>query len=414
MKNLTRSLTLFTIAGFILTSCEGPMGPAGKDGLNGQAGKDANESCKLCHNSSVVETKAIEYEHAKHFTGVAFEEGARTGCAPCHSTQGFSFVVKNNTPVTFIADPNNAGKYLNNYAVDAATASLPGAISCFTCHSSLHTTYTDADFLPLATTAAVPMTMWGGSKTINFAQTDGNLCAKCHQPRPVTASSGNVIDYSLLVSAPTNSYTLSSLSYRTGIHYGAQGAMAAGVGGIEFGTGYTNSAHTTVASCKSCHMAAPTGLAGGHSFNVYDDYNSKVNFAGCNVTGCHSTMSATNATYTAAIADIATKLGDLATKINALGTVGDILQKDTVTTEYNGYFDIYDPSSNPTGKYKSGSTSSFTTDQKTHNNTLPAVTLTNAQFGAIMNFQLVLRGSGDGVHNYQYTKTLLENTLLAW
>jgi hypothetical protein len=125
-------------------------------------------------------------------------------------------------------------------------------------------------------------------------------------------------------------------------------------------------------------------------------------------------MSATNATYTTAIADIATKLGDLATKINALGSAGDILQKDTVTNEYNGYFDIYDPSSNPIGKYKSGSTSSFTSDQKTYNNTLPAVTLTNAQFGAIINFQLVLRGSGDGVHNYSYTKTLLENTLAAW
>ncbi len=39
MKNLIRLMSLLTIAGFFLTSCEGPMGPAGangKDGANGQ------------------------------------------------------------------------------------------------------------------------------------------------------------------------------------------------------------------------------------------------------------------------------------------------------------------------------------------------------------------------------------------
>jgi hypothetical protein len=394
MKNLIRSLSLLLAAGFILTSCEGPAGPAGKD---------ANESCKLCHNSTVVDQKAIEFDHAVHFTGTAFEEGSRTACAPCHSTQGFKYVVKNSTPVTFVADPLNAGKFLNNYGVDAATVALPGAISCFTCHSSLHSTYTDADFLPLTTTAAVPMTMYGGTKTINFAKTNANLCAKCHQPRPVTASSGNVIDYSLLVSAPTSNYTLSSLSYRTGIHYGAQGAMAAGVGGIEFGTGYTQSAHVANASCEACHMATPSGLAGGHSFNVYDEYNAVDNFNGCNVTGCHTTMNKTNTTYTAAVADITAKLAALATKINAIGAGHDILQKDPTDNKYHGYLDIYDAASNPTGWWKNPA-----------NGTPAFPTITNAQFGAILNFQLIVRGGGNGVHNYPYMKKLLENSIAAW
>jgi hypothetical protein len=399
MKSLIRLLTLCTIAGFLFTACEGPAGPAGKD---------ANESCTLCHKSSVVDSIAIQFEHAKHFSGVAYDEGNRSGCAPCHSTQGFSYVVKNNTPATFVLNTTTS-KYVNQYDIGAANAYLPGPISCFTCHSNLHTSYTDADFLPLATTAAVPMTMYGGSKTINFAKTEANLCAKCHQPRPVTKSSdSNVIDYALLVSSPASNYTQSSLSYRTGIHYGAQGAMAAGVGGIEFGTGYTQSAHVANASCEACHMATPIGLAGGHSFNAYDEYNAKDNFNGCNVTGCHSTMGTTNTSYVAATSKtVATgipyKLNALAAKINLIGAGHDILQKDPLTGLYNGYLDIYDAASNPSGWWKNPA-----------NGTPAFPTLTNAQFGAIINFQLVLRGGGNGVHNYTYMAKLLDNSTAAW
>jgi hypothetical protein len=405
MKISVKLFTAAAIAGFMLASCEGPMGPKGDAGADGT---DANETCKLCHNNTVVVAKAIEYEHSLHFTGVAFEEGTRNNCAPCHSHQGFLYVVKNNTPATFVADPVNAGKFLNNYIVDAATTALPGSISCFTCHSSLHTEYTADEFFPLATTAAVPMTMYGGSKTINFAKSTANLCAKCHQPRPITNSAGNVIDYSLLVSAPASTYSLSSVSYRTGVHYGTAGAMAAGVGGIEFGSGYSNSTeHTQSASCVTCHMATPSGLSGGHSFSA------AANYAGCNTTGCHSSMSANSTSLTDLTNDIKTKLNTLGSKLDAIVTPG-ILQKDSSTGEYTGYFDVYDPSSNPTGKYKSPSTTGWTTEQKTYNNILPAFTLTNAQFGAAINFQLVMRDGSSGVHNYEYIKKLLENSIAAW
>jgi hypothetical protein len=198
-----------------------------------------------------------------------------------------------------------------------------------------------------------------------------------------------VIDYSKLISDPTTAYALSSISYRTGVHYGAQGAMAAGVGAIEFGTGYTQSAHVANASCDVCHMASPKALAGGHSFSAVGNFN------GCNATGCHSTMSATNATYTAAKADVTALLSSLATKINAAGGGNNIIDPAT------GYFNIYDASSNPSGYWKTG----------TGTPTFPGVT--NAQFGAILNYQLVLRGGGTGVHNYPYIKKLLENTIAA-
>jgi nitrate/TMAO reductase-like tetraheme cytochrome c subunit len=399
MKNLYKLSTLFFAAAMILWACEGPMGPAGadgKDGADGQDGADANETCKLCHNNTVVDAKAIEYEYSVHFTGLAYEEGTRNNCAPCHSHQGFLEVVKNNTPATITQNPTDPTKYINNYIVSASTTALPGPISCFTCHSSLHKNYAATDFFPLATTAAVPMTMWGGTKTINFKVTTGNLCAKCHQPRPVTASSGAMIDYTKLVSEPTTAYNLSSVSYRTGIHYGAQAAMASGKGGIEFGTGYENADHVEEASCTDCHMATPSGLSGGHSFSVAGNFN------GCNTTGCHSNMSSTSTILTAVKTDISAKIDELAAKINAIGAGHDILQKDPADGIYHGYIDIYDAGSNPTGYWKNPANG---------NPAFPA--LTNAQLGAILNFQLVVRDGSMGVHNYSYIKKLLENTIAA-
>ncbi len=408
MKNPVRLFAIAVSYGLLLVSCEGPMGPAGKD---------VNESCKLCHNSSVVEEKVIQYEYALHYEGEAFEEGTRPGCAPCHSHQGFLYVVNNSTPATF--ELNTAtGKYVNKYDIGSANAVLPGPISCFTCHQNLHSSYTDEDWYPLTSTSPVAMTMYGGAKTINFAKTSSNLCAKCHQPRPIskssTSSDGNLIDYAVLTQNPSATFNQVALSYRTGVHYGTQGAMAAGVGGIEFtgSTPYTQSAHVTKASCAMCHMAEPSGLAGGHSFNAYDAYNKVDNFAGCNVAGCHSTMSKDNAYYKAATSAVATPpdntgipylLAQLAAKINALGGGHDILQKDPDDGLYHGYLDIYDSSSNLTGYWKNPDLGN-----------VPFPSLTNAQVGAIINYQLIARGSGKGIHNHPYMLALLKNTLAAW
>ena len=85
----------------------------------------------------------------------------------------------------------------------------------------------------------------------------------------------NVLNYAGLVSNPnavfydaaqSNSLNVLKPSYRTSTHNGTIAAIFAGIGGVEFGTGYSNSAHTTVASCQDCHMAPMTGKAGGHTF----------------------------------------------------------------------------------------------------------------------------------------------------
>ena len=87
MKNLISLFSVAVVAGFILASCEGPAGPQGIAGTNGTNGVDANQTCKLCHNASVVDSMATQYEFSKHSFGeAAFSESGSTGCAPlCHT-----------------------------------------------------------------------------------------------------------------------------------------------------------------------------------------------------------------------------------------------------------------------------------------------------------------------------------------
>ncbi|OFX59644.1 MAG: hypothetical protein A2046_11735 [Bacteroidetes bacterium GWA2_30_7] len=423
LKFLVGLCALAMIGSTIFSGCKGkdgeigPAGANGSNGTNGIDGVDANETCKLCHNPEKVDLVVEQYEFSKHSYGeAAFEESGNTTCGACHTSMGFKYVVENNVPATFTVGTN--GKYANDY--QASSSNAYGEIVCFTCHSSLHTTYTAEDLPALTTTAAVSMTMWGGAKSINLAADGGrsNLCVKCHQPRPVTTSTstsdGNVLDYAALVSAPTatfydntSSSNKVSLSFRSGNHYGSVGAIYAGVGGVEFGTGYTNSPHTTVASCQDCHMATVTGRAGGHTFFA------KGNFNGCNVTGCHETspLSSTATKFTTTRATIKGLLEQLATKINTLGDGNPLLLIDTDTeanlwynstsAHYDGYLNLYNSSSNPGGYYGATGNPKFPN-------------LTNAQFGTILNFQLVLREYSLGIHNTAYTQKLLENSLTAW
>jgi len=444
MKNLIRVLSLLTVSGFILASCEGPRGLPGTNGQDGIAGVDANETCKECHNQTVVEPKITEYQFSKHEYGeVSFDEAGVTGCTPCHTSDAFRYVCKNNIPSTFTLNATS-GKYSNDYA--AVSDQTLGKFTCFTCHSSLHTTYTGADFHPFTNTAAVSMTMWKGTKSIDLTQdgSSSNLCIKCHQPRPLTTSTttsnGDVVDYVALATTPSAVYYDNTVgnaapnkvipSYRTHIHYGAQGAIFAGKGGVEF-TGslsYANSAHTTVAACVDCHSAPVSMRAGGHTFRVRSDAgaltsSSAWNFNGCNVTGCHTSgMSATSTLWTATRTENQTLLNALAAKLNAVGVGTNILHSEPdgtlnlwaglTTGNFDGYLNIYDPASNPGGVWKNPSSGSFTTAQKATNNALPVFpSLQAGVLGAMINFQLCLREYSLGIHNTKYSKALLQNSI---
>jgi hypothetical protein len=143
-------------------------------------------------------------------------------------------------------------------------------------------------------------------------------------------------------------------------------------------------------------MADTAGPNEGHTFTA--------TLKGCTIS-CHGNdgESGLSARMTFQKAELNSLISNLATKINAIGKGNDILKLDADGT-YHGYLDIYDASSNPTGHW--GPTSN--PDGRP---AFPA--LTNAQFGAIINFQLVVRGAGGGAHNYPYVKKLLENSIAA-
>jgi hypothetical protein len=422
--------------GFIFTSCtkEGPQGPAGTNGT------DANETCKLCHSPAKVDSVAVQFELAKHSWGtVAFEEAGQIGCDPCHTDKGFLYVCKNNIPSSFTL---TGGKWNNDYSTIDADAI--GNITCFTCHSSLHTTYGYSDITSLTTIAPVSMTMWGGAKTIDLQQDGGksNLCVKCHQPRPLTCGNdpaGRLLSYDTVLNQPNMMMYDSTAgvknkflkpSYRMHVHYGAVGAVFAGMGAIEYpgSLAYSNSKHTTVASCPDCHMAPITGMAGGHAFNERNAKESALsstttwNFNGCNVTGCHADdpLSKTAAKFVNTRNTVKGLLDALATAINAAGSGHDILHSDPSSTNlwwgistgnYDGYLDIYDPSSNPAGYWRNPYPTGFSPDQTATNLSKPKFpSLTMLQTGALINFQFCLREYSLGIHNTNYVTALLTNT----
>lgn len=440
---------------------EGPPGMDGAAGAAGAAGKngvDANETCKMCHKPSSVDAILVQFQLSKHEYGSAAEEEAGSNtCGPCHLQEAFKDVVKRNVPTTFTLN-TTTGKYVNDYM--STTDKAYGEIGCRACHSSIHETYTSTDLPKLTTVAAVPMSMWGGKKTINITPDNGssNLCIKCHQPRPFTfnntkntAYTGDVLDYAALVSKPNDVFidatTAAGIAaakiipgYRTHTHYGTVGAIYAGMGGVELTgpTGYASMVHKDKASCADCHMAPMTGKAGGHSFVA------KGNFNGCNVTGCHNAtpVTATNAKYwTNPRAEIKLLLEQLAAKlvISDNGVTAQILNKNpdteanlwvTLTAgKYDGYLNVYDPATNVPetagDSFNSqvanngvvcqnpNPSSTWSQKQKDFNLTLPRIKLTNAQFAAIINFQMCLREYSLGIHNLDYSRALLKNSIAA-
>ncbi len=439
LKNVTRLLLYAIVIACIAPSCvkEGPMGLTGVAGADGKDGKDANETCKICHSPTQVDLITTQFQLSKHNYGeAAFEEAGNTGCTPCHAGEAFKYVVKNNIPSTFVLN-TTTNRYENKYATVASAAY--GEIGCSACHSAIHATYGSSDLPSLTTVAPVAMTMWGGTKTIDLKADGGksNLCVKCHQPRPfVNALTTNVQDYVAIAADPTgimydgtpespNTTDKVRPSYRMHTHYGTAGAVYAGMGGVEFaGTlPYTNSAHTTVASCVDCHMGAMVGRAGGHTFTA------KGNLTTCNATGCHSTAVTTASTllWLTPRDQIKTLLNSLAAKLTIGGV--DILNRNAdgesnlwiglTANNYDGYLNVYDPITNPTAetynaksfKFVGNPPATWSAEQKLYNTTLPTLTLTNAQFGAVINFQLCLRDYSLGIHNFAYTKALLTNSI---
>lgn len=286
-------------------SCEGDVGPAGPTGPKGDPGETGTpgqtgeqgwgtQDCAKCHTSQLIAAKQFQWEHSVHATGGHYDRNA-TGCAVCHTSQGFLEVAATGGQAT------------------AAAIQDPLPLNCYTCHK-IHTTYTEADW---ALTQTNPVTFWLGGKTADVGK--GNLCISCHQariPNPALPDPAN----------PPASVTLASNQTRFGPHHGAQGMMFNGVAGYEldFGTPYQNSAHKNLVqdACVTCHMATAIATsAGGHTFRVSNETTGAINTAGC--VQCHTVPADLTAAITNTQTEISTLLEELRTKLIDRGLLND-------------------------------------------------------------------------------------------
>jgi len=330
-KMFTSTLVIFAVCALVaLVGCEGEKGADGVAGPDGLAGAAGTASCGSCHDVSTdILAKQIQWEQSGHANGMGYwYAGARTGCAECHDSDGFT---------TKMA----GGEAVGN--------DNPTPQNCRTCHN-IHTNYDETDY-SLTTTAAVTLTGAVASEvTIDIGK--GNLCANCHQTRARDE---------LYVGGPDVDIT----STHWGPHHGPQSNVLTGNSGYEVAgsLAYDDSPHAAMIAdgCVTCHMAAPGTTSGGHTF--------KPNTTSCEE--CHSDVSGFD------INGVQTEIKEL------LHTLAALLEEEGALHEEEG---AYHP--------------------------IAGITLTSAKAGALFNFIMMQVEDGSfGVHNYKYTKALLQNSI---
>ncbi len=246
-------LGLVLVLALSVTACEGPIGPAGPagsagpigaTGATGAAGQDANQTCTQCHVGDLL-LFAKQEQFARSDHGLDYYTRGTGLCANCHSHQGFLLRVATGSW-------NEASWESDDFIVDAAP------MNCRTCHQ-IHTTYTSADF---AFNVQGPVEFYIGNDSRDLGP-EANLCATCHQQRPLRATYGDlpVIDGA----------DVEFLSSSWGPHYSMQGNMFAGFGFFDFGGSLGGmSGHGTdedSRGCPTCHMAETSSVyTGGHTY----------------------------------------------------------------------------------------------------------------------------------------------------
>ena len=290
-----------------MTACtkEGPAGPKGEDGTNGTNGqdgadgedgidgKDGTATCVECHDNSQVNFgKTLQWESSTHATGGNFERNG-TGCAPCHTSQGFLERMAAGTQETSDA--------INN----------PNPPNCYTCHN-VHKDYEVTDW---ALTYKDAVSLWhpaDAGASVDLGK--GNLCANCHQSfaaDPFPVPGGDNVNI-------TSPYW--------GAHHGPVANMIGQTGGYEVGEGYGSSFHATNIenSCVTCHLATAYGVqAGGHNMGMTYAYHGHdvVNTAGC--VGCHTDSDALNTKIEETKTEIDGLMADLGTILITQGVLDE-------------------------------------------------------------------------------------------
>lgn len=354
MKKFVSLLTISVFAVFalfvVLPSCEGPeglQGPAGIDGTDGTDGVDANSFCIECHTQANKDLIKVQFATTKHAMGPAISRGARSGCAKCHSYQGYMETIRTGADTTA-------------YEIPVATH-----FTCDMCHD-FHGTLEETEFPDYALRHNEPVSLMynGHASTVDLAGS-GNVCAYCHQPRPRDGFPIQV----------NGADSIAVTSSHWGTHYGTASVILAGQEAFEVpgSLAYENSGHTAIIGCSDCHMAknADRTDVGGHTWTMEaeDGYQ---NMVGCVV--CHTDATSFD------INGVQTEIEGLVHHLDELLMAAKLVDDTGHAIDY---------------RTEEGLGRKFTSNEA----------------GAVFNLLLVHYEGSHGVHNYKYTKALLTNTI---
>ena len=401
MKNLFRLLSVLVATGFLVTACEGPMGPAGKN---------SNDACITCHNTPNQDAKLAEYHLSKHYYGTSSARNTKY-CARCHTNEGFQEITGD-------------GKF-----VVAAEIPMGTRINCETCHKHSAFDFSDdtVSFV-LRTTSPIALNYNNNATTTDFGKIN-NLCVTCHQIRGVTAvnytdATGKVKTFNQLPFFPLDNTIdpLSTVKYQVGqsfsVHDGNQSNLFAGINGYEYpGKTYTKTWKHSSNNCTDCHMNEynPDTQTGGHSL--------KVNEEAC--LNCHGGSDKITIVQTA----ISAKLNELAGILIARKLYIEALSHGSlakVPEPSHDFYGVLFPTTASATTYATALVSANTVDPSTGNivyaNTITVATDADyakrigrewkyGELGAAYNYEYVNSEGSLGVHNPTYALQLLQNSI---
>jgi len=230
---------------------DGIAGIDGTDGIDGINGLDSTEDCRACHSSEHLDPIKESYAISMHgiettmYNGSKLSQyGNRAECAACHTNQGF--VDRFN-----VQDLTLVGPY---------SASSDQSITCNGCHNPIdgHRSFDfDTDEQDFALRTIAPVTLIIDESVTLDAKNEvdkigaSNTCIACHQPthRPPSNTEAQ--------------YTIDSGHW--GPHHGPQATLVEGILGYEYSnvgiSAPGSSEHSSASSCVACHM-----IEGDHSW----------------------------------------------------------------------------------------------------------------------------------------------------
>ena len=255
---------------FVQCTTDPIPGPAGRDGADGADGEDGMDGasglaeCIVCHNATTTENAHASYLFSGHYNenmdhrdpSVPNNAGdfvplSRYGNRGFGPNFGTSTCTACHTSDGYI-DWAEKGTALTG---DPAGPIYPGTqtITCNTCHDKHSSFDFENEGYDYALRVIDPVTLLAdASVTIDYEEEfTSHTCATCHQPR-------STFEGAIQEDGKVN------VTGRFGPHYGAQSTLLEGIQGAEL-EGYTydgadgSARHRSGSSCTSCHMGEPTG-----------------------------------------------------------------------------------------------------------------------------------------------------------